>query len=86
MFRLLTVTTQQGKYYKTYRSPLAHHIVVYSLHNRPLGYKRVYLPLYEVADTPFDIHGDGIIPYKSVIRTKTRPQADLVSSNCLLSR
>ena len=25
----------------------------------PLGYKRVYLPLYEVADTPFYIQGVG---------------------------
>ena len=24
---------------------------------RPLGYERVYLPLYKVADTPFHIHG-----------------------------
>ena len=23
---------------------------------RPLGYERVYLPLYKVADTPFHIH------------------------------
>ena len=26
---------------------------------RPLGYERVYLPLYKVADTPFHIRGDG---------------------------
>ena len=25
---------------------------------RPLGYERVYLPLYKVADTPFHIQGD----------------------------
>ena len=25
-----------------------------------LGYERVYLPLYEVADTPFHIHGDDV--------------------------
>ena len=28
---------------------------------RRLGYKRVYLPLYKVADTPFDIHGRRIV-------------------------
>ena len=28
--------------------------------NRPLGYERVYLPLYEVADTPIHIQGDEI--------------------------
>ena len=27
---------------------------------RPLGYERVYLPLYKVADTPFHIQGDDI--------------------------
>ena len=27
---------------------------------RPLGYERVYLPLYKVADTPFHIYGDEI--------------------------
>ena len=26
----------------------------------PLGYQRVYLPLYKVADTPFHIQGDDI--------------------------
>ena len=25
---------------------------------RPLGYERVYLPLYKVADTPYYIQGD----------------------------
>ena len=29
--------------------------------NRPFGYKRVYLPLCIVADTPFYIQGDEII-------------------------
>ena len=28
---------------------------------RPLGYERVYLPLYKVADTPFHIQGDDIL-------------------------
>ena len=28
---------------------------------RPLGYERVYLPLYKVADTPFQIQGDDIL-------------------------
>ena len=28
---------------------------------RPLGYERVYLPLYKVADTPFHIQGDDIV-------------------------
>ena len=28
--------------------------------NRPLGYERVYLPLYKVAVTPFHIQGEGI--------------------------
>ena len=27
---------------------------------RPLGYERVYLPLYKVADTPFHIQGDEL--------------------------
>ena len=27
---------------------------------RPLGYERVYLPLYKVADTPFNIQGGDI--------------------------
>ena len=27
---------------------------------RPLGYERVYLPLYEVADTPFHIQGNDL--------------------------
>ena len=26
--------------------------------NRPLGYERVYLPLYKVAETPIHIQGD----------------------------
>ena len=29
---------------------------------RPLEYKRVYLPLYKVADTPFHIQEDGMSP------------------------
>ena len=29
--------------------------------NRPLGYERVYLPLFNVAETPFHIQGDHII-------------------------
>ena len=29
--------------------------------HRPLGYERVYLPLYKVADTPFYVQGDDII-------------------------
>ena len=28
--------------------------------NSPLGYDRVYLPLYKVADTPFHNHGEEI--------------------------
>ena len=28
---------------------------------RPLGYERVYLPLYKVADTPFHIQRDDIM-------------------------
>ena len=28
---------------------------------RPHGYERVYLPLYNVADTPFHIQGDVIM-------------------------
>ena len=27
---------------------------------RPLGYEKMYLPLYQVADTPFHILGDVI--------------------------
>ena len=27
---------------------------------RHLGYERVYLPLYKVADTPFHIQGDDV--------------------------
>ena len=39
--------------------------LIYSFHtvliHRPLGYERVYLPLYKVADTPFHIQRDDII-------------------------
>ena len=35
--------------------------VVYVFINRHLGYERVYLPLREVADTPFHIQGDDIL-------------------------
>ena len=28
----------------------------------PLGYERVYLPLWEVADTPFHIQGNDVVP------------------------
>ena len=31
-----------------------------SLVFRPLEYERVYLPLYQVADTPFHIQGDDL--------------------------
>ena len=30
---------------------------------RHLGYERVYLPLYKVADTPFHIQGDAMVPF-----------------------
>ena len=30
-------------------------------YNSPLGYKRVYLPLYKVADTPFHIQGAYVV-------------------------
>ena len=33
---------------------------------RPLGYERVYLPLHEVADTPFHIQEDGMCTDKVV--------------------
>ena len=29
--------------------------------DRPLGYERVYLPLYKVTDTPFHIQGHDIV-------------------------
>ena len=32
---------------------------------RPLGYERVYLPLYKVADTPFHTQGDDMCTYMS---------------------
>ena len=35
-------------------------IIIYSSIDRHLGYERVYLPLYQVADTPFHIQGDEI--------------------------
>ena len=31
------------------------------LKSHPLGYKRVYLPLCKVADTPFYIQGDEVV-------------------------
>ena len=31
---------------------------------RPLGYERVYLPLCNVADTPFHIQGDELYNFK----------------------
>ena len=31
---------------------------------RNLGYERVYLPLYKVADTPFHIQGDDVFLFK----------------------
>ena len=34
--------------------------------NRPLGYERVYLPLHEVADTPFHIQEDEMCSRQSV--------------------
>ena len=33
---------------------------------RPLGYERVYLPLYKVADTPFHIQGDEYIKFETL--------------------
>ena len=35
--------------------------VIKRLIYRHLGYERVYLPLYQVADTPFHIQGDDMI-------------------------
>ena len=32
----------------------------------PFGYERVYLPLYNVADTPFDIQGDDMCWWSSL--------------------
>ena len=34
---------------------------------RTLGYERVYLPLQEVADTPFHIQGDDLIHIRWII-------------------
>ena len=31
------------------------------LHNRPLGYERVHLPLCKVADAPFYLQGDELL-------------------------
>ena len=38
---------------------VSHVIVIVSIY-RFLGYERVYLPLCEVADTPFHIQGDEL--------------------------
>ena len=35
-------------------------IILITNTNRPLGYERVSLPIYKVADTPFHIQGDEI--------------------------
>ena len=35
---------------------------------RPLGYERVYLPLYEVADTPFHIQGAKLFQFKTQLQ------------------
>ena len=35
---------------------------------RPLGYKRVYLPLFKVADTPFYIQGDIYLMWSGLIQ------------------
>ena len=43
---------------------------------RPLGYERVYLPLYKVADTPFHIQGDEML-YKCLVFAG---QADFLSN------
>ena len=37
---------------------------------RPLGYERVYLPLYKVADTPFHIQGDDIYTVYTMLKTR----------------
>ena len=40
-----------------------HYVVdvgLFNKHYRSLGYKRVYLPLYKVADAPFHIQGDDM--------------------------
>ena len=37
---------------------IAHFEDMTSKRIRPLGYERVYLPLYKVADAPFHIQGD----------------------------
>ena len=42
-------------------------IPIYGYITRPLGYQRVYLPLYKVADTPFHIHGNDMIPHGALI-------------------
>ena len=38
-----------------------------------LGYEKVYLPLYKVADTPFHIQGDSIMSEIVVIVTYFKP-------------
>ena len=37
--------------------------------DRPLGYERVYLPLYKVADTPFHFQGDILCSVSSAMST-----------------
>ena len=56
-FNLVTVDAEQQKtapFIKTskWRELLDISVYIY----RPLGYERVYLPLYKVANTPFHIH------------------------------
>ena len=36
-----------------------------------LGYERVYLPLHQVADTPFHIQGNGILCNMNVVQMMT---------------
>ena len=42
------------------------------LNIRPLGYERVYLPLCQVADTPFHIQGDDFFSFLFTFNVELR--------------
>ena len=52
---------------------------------RPLGYERVYLPLCEVADTPFHMQGDDILTLMTLKYFLYKPWNQRVFFNLKLS-
>ena len=52
---------------------------------RPLGYEKVYLPLYKVADSPFHIQGDGIMALLTFLLTLSVRAASKMIVYCCVS-